>query len=148
MTNLVKEPIVLLNLQAKEEDQAFDEMITSLHAAGAIKSVKAFKRAIIKREKLSSTGFGEGVAIPHAKHRTVKHPMIVFARSKDGVNYNSHDGKPVHLLFMLAMPLKTNDVHLEVLSQLARRLMHASFKEQLLIAETEEAVKELLKETY
>ncbi|KXY86710.1 fructose-specific PTS transporter subunit EIIC [Bacillus sp. FSL W7-1294] len=96
------------------------------------------KEAILKRESQSTTGIGEGIAIPHAKTKAVKQPAICFGRSVSGINYESLDGQPAHLFFMIAASEGANNTHLETLSRLSTLLMDEGFRKQLLEAKDEE----------
>ncbi|MCF6409334.1 PTS fructose transporter subunit IIABC [Pseudalkalibacillus salsuginis] len=131
---------VLLNLKAISKNDVIDELAIALHQAGKISDLNVFKEAILKREMESTTGIGEGIAIPHAKSRAVNEPSIVFGRSAEGLDYEALDGQPSHLFFMIAVPEGANNEHLEALSKLSTYLMDPGFKETLLKAETEEDV--------
>ncbi|HCT91528.1 MAG TPA: PTS sugar transporter subunit IIA [Lachnospiraceae bacterium] len=101
----------------------------------------ALTKAFLAREKMGSTGFGEQLAIPHAKVRKLKQPMIALFRFTEGVDWNAMDGQPVKLAIALVMPKEDKDnTHLTILAKLSRRLVHPEFMEALLSAETEEAL--------
>uniref|UniRef100_UPI0028A0985B PTS fructose transporter subunit IIABC n=1 Tax=Bacillus luti TaxID=2026191 RepID=UPI0028A0985B len=104
------------------------------------------KEAILKRESQSTTGIGEGIAIPHAKTKAVKQPAICFGRSVSGINYESLDGQPAHLFFMIAASEGANNTHLETLSRLSTLLMDEGFRKQLLEAKDEEELLRLFDE--
>ncbi len=99
-----------------------------------------FHKAVLDREAEYSTGIGMGIAIPHGKSSGVKEASLVFARSKNGVDFDSMDGQPAHLLFMIAVPEAANDDHLKILGTLSRKLMHQSIREALMNATTYEDV--------
>lgn len=137
-----------LNLKAKSKDEVIDEMIDMLMSNGRLNNREEYKKEILKREAQSSTGLEEGIAIPHAKTKAVKIPSIAFGRSSEGVDYQSLDGEPSKLFFMIAAPSDAADSHIEVLSKLTTLLLDDNIREALLNAKTEDEVLEiLLKET-
>ena len=140
ITDLLKKDTVIIDLQATEKAAAIDEMTAKLDAAGRLNSLEGYREAILAREAQSTTGIGEGIAIPHAKTDAVKTPSILFAKSKAGVNYESLDGQPAHLLFMIAASAGANNEHLETLSKLSSLLMDGNFRKQLMDAKTAEEV--------
>lgn len=140
ITDLLKKDTVIIDLAATSKDAAIDEMAKKLHIAGCLNNFDGFKEAILKREYQSTTGIGEGIAIPHAKTDAVKTPSILFAKSAKGVDYESLDGQPAHLLFMIAASDGTNNEHLETLSRLSSLLMDTTLRENLLAAQSPEDV--------
>src|SRR5688500_20324066 len=96
ITDLLKLDTIIINLQSVTKQAVIDELSGKLAEADRLNDVDGFKAAIIKREEQSTTGIGEGIAIPHAKTNAVKHAAIAFGRSKAGVNYESLDGQPSH----------------------------------------------------
>lgn len=140
ITDLLKKDTVIIDLAATSKDAAIDEMAKKLHIAGRLNNFDGFKEAILKRESQSTTGIGEGIAIPHAKTDAVKTPSILFAKSAKGVDYESLDGQPAHLLFMIAASDGTNNEHLETLSRLSSLLMDTTLRENLLAAQSPEDV--------
>lgn len=140
ITDLLKKDTVLIDLAATSKSAAIDEMTKKLDEAGRLNSLDGYREAILKRESQSTTGIGEGIAIPHAKTDAVKTPSILFAKSVNGVDYESLDGKPAHLLFMIAASAGANNEHLETLSRLSSLLMDAKFREDLLGAQSPEEV--------
>lgn len=97
ITELLTKHTIKLNIESKEKENVIDEMVTVLDKAGKLNDRQAYKEAILNRESQSSTGIGEGIAIPHAKTASVINPAIAFGRSKDGVDYESLDGQPASL---------------------------------------------------
>lgn len=140
ITDLLKKDTVIIDLAATSKAAAIDEMTKKLDQAGRLNSLDGFREAILKRESQSTTGIGEGIAIPHAKTDAVKTPSILFAKSTKGVDYESLDGQPAHLLFMIAASAGANNEHLETLSRLSSLLMDAKFRESLLAAQSPEEV--------
>lgn len=146
ITDLLTNETMILALQAKTKCEVIDELAEKLAEAGAVSDVEAFKRAIWAREKQSTTGVGDGVAIPHAKTAAVKRPAVAFGRSAEGIDYESLDGKPSHLFFMIAAPEGGEQTHLEALARLSSMLMDASFRAQLETASSEEEIVRLFAE--
>lgn len=146
ITDLLRKDIMLLDLQATEKEAVIDEMIESLDKHGVITDANEFKDAILKREAQTSTGLGDGIAMPHAKNKAVKHPTVLFAKSNKGVNYESLDGQPAYLFFMIAVPEGANNTHLETLAALSRQLIEKEFVDSLKNAQTPEEVHALFDE--
>ncbi|MDP4122433.1 MAG: fructose-specific PTS transporter subunit EIIC [Bacillota bacterium] len=144
ITELLTKHTIKLNIESKEKENVIDEMVTVLDKAGKLNDRQAYKEAILNREIQSSTGIGEGIAIPHAKTASVINPAIAFGRSKDGVDYESLDGQPAHLVFMIAATEGANNTHLEALSRLSTLLMREEIRKQLLEAESEDAIIDII----
>ena len=132
-----------MDLQGTTKEGVIDEMIASLSANGIINDVAVYKEGIMKRESQTSTGLGDGIAMPHAKNKAVVKPAVVFAKSAAGVDYASLDGQPANLFFMIAAPEGANNVHLEVLASLSRLLINPDFTASLKKAQTPEEVQGL-----
>ncbi|WP_420912528.1 fructose PTS transporter subunit IIA [Listeria floridensis] len=140
ITDLLSKDVMILSLKATTKEGAIDEMIASLAAHGKINDPVLFKEEIMKREAQSSTGIGEGIAMPHAKTKAVNTPTVVFAKSEAGLDYESLDGAPAHLFFMIAATDGANETHLETLAALSRLLVHADFVNSLKGAQTPDEV--------
>ena len=139
---LLKE-LMIMDLQGTTKEGVIDEMISGLSANGIINDAAVYKEGIMKRESQTSTGLGDGIAMPHAKNKAVVKPAVVFAKSAAGVDYASLDGQPAHLFFMIAAPEGANNVHLEVLASLSRLLINPDFTASLKKAKTPEEVQGL-----
>ncbi|PYZ93846.1 PTS fructose transporter subunit IIA [Salipaludibacillus keqinensis] len=140
ITELLTKETMILDLVSVTKDDAIDELATKLDRAGKLRNKENFVKEIHQREEQSSTGIGEGIAIPHAKSSSVHDPAIVFGRSKCGVDYDSLDGEKSHLFFMIAASEGANDIHLQTLSRLSTLLMDESFRETLMNASSEEEI--------
>ena len=131
---LLKKEGIALGVKVDSKDAAIDYLI-DLHAkSGNITDKAELKKGILAREESGSTGVGEGIAIPHSKNAAVKQPGLAAMTVPDGVDYDSLDGQPANLFFMIAAPEKGADVHLEVLSRLSMLLMDENFRAELLAA--------------
>ena len=138
---------MILDLQATEKEAAIDEMIGRLSEKNVISDKETYKEGIMQREAQTSTGLGDGVAMPHSKNKAVKEPAVLFAKSSKGVDYESLDGQPTHYLFMIAAPEGGNDLHLQVLASLSRKLVNPEVLEQLDQATTPEDVQTIFAES-
>lgn len=140
ITELLTKETINLSLTSTTKTGAIEELVTVLDNAGKLNNRSEYKKAIINREEQSTTGIGEGIAIPHAKTNAVKHAAIAFGRSKAGVNYESLDGQPSHLFFMIAATEGANNTHLEALSRLSTILLKDEVRKQLLEANSADEV--------
>jgi PTS system fructose-specific IIC component len=140
ISDLMSKETIIIHLQSTIKDQVIDELAQALDESGKVHDIEAFKEAIHKREQESTTGIGDGIAIPHAKNKSVNEPTIVFGRSLSGVDYEALDGQPSNLFFMIAVPEGANNEHLNALSRLSTYLMDLEFKEKLLNCESEDEV--------
>lgn len=131
ITDLLTKETIILDLQSATKMEVLDELIETLAKAGKLHDKEAFKEAILARESQSTTGIGEGIAIPHAKTNAVKQSAIAFGRSKAGIDFESLDGKPSHLFFMIAASEGVHNAHLETLSRLSTLLMDQEFRKKL-----------------
>lgn len=144
ITDLLTKSTINLELKSTEKQGTIDEMVSLLDRAGKLADPKAYREAIQAREDQTTTGIGEGVAIPHAKTKAVKEPAIAFGRSVNGLDYESLDGQPAHLVFMIAATEGANDTHLKALSRLSVLLLKDEVKQGLLDAKTPDEVINLI----
>lgn len=129
--DLLNKDVMLLDLRAKTKEAAIDEMVTRLVEEGAVNDFVTFKEGIMAREALTSTGLGDGIAMPHSKNTAVEKSTVLFAKSTSGVDYEALDGQPTDLFFMIAAPEGANDTHLAALAELSKYLMKDGFADQL-----------------
>lgn len=129
--DLLRKDIMILDLQAISKEAAIDEMITELVEYGIVHDFDVFKKSILAREEQTSTGLGDGIAMPHSKNVVVDQPAVLFAKSNKGVDYKSLDGQPTDLFFMIAAPQGANDTHLAALAELSQYLLKDGFADQL-----------------
>lgn len=140
ITELLTRDTVTLSMNGKSKANAIDELVNVLDKAGKLSDSKKYREGIINREKQSTTGIGEGIAIPHAKSSAVRQAAIAFGKSVEGVNYDSLDGESAHLFFMIAAPEGANNTHLEALSRLSTILMKKNVRDALMRATSVDAV--------
>ncbi|NQK93160.1 PTS transporter subunit EIIA [Streptococcus suis] len=138
--DVLRKDVMLLDLQATSKEAVIDEMITSLVDKGYVTDFDVFKTGIMNREAQTTTGLGDGIAMPHAKNAAVKEATVLFAKSNKGVDYASLDGQPTDLFFMIAAPEGANDTHLAALAELSKYLMKAGFADRLRAATNPEEV--------
>ena len=129
--DLLNKKVMLLDLQATTKEAAIDEMINSLVDNGVVTDFDVFKAGIMAREAQTLTGLGDGIAMPHSKNAAVKEATVLFAKSNKGVDYESLDGQPTDLFFMIAAPEGANDTHLAALAELSKYLMQDGFADRL-----------------
>ncbi|HEM2740877.1 TPA: PTS sugar transporter subunit IIA [Streptococcus suis] len=129
--DVLRKDVMLLDLQATSKEAVIDEMITSLVEKGYVTDFEVFKTGIMNREAQTTTGLGDGIAMPHAKNAAVKEATVLFAKSNKGVDYASLDGQPTDLFFMIAAPEGANDTHLAALAELSKYLMKPGFADKL-----------------
>ena len=129
--DLLNKKVMLLDLQATTKEAAIDEMINSLVDNGVVTDFDVFKAGIMAREAQTSTGLGDGIAMPHSKNAAVKEATVLFAKSNKGVDYESLDGQHTDLFFMIAAPERANDTHLAALAELSKYLMQDGFADRL-----------------
>lgn len=129
--DVLRKDVMLLDLQATSKEAVIDEMIASLVDKGYVTDFDVFKTGIMNREAQTTTGLGDGIAMPHAKNAAVKEATVLFAKSNKGVDYASLDGQPTDLFFMIAAPEGANDTHLAALAELSKYLMKPGFADKL-----------------
>ncbi|HEL2473907.1 TPA: PTS sugar transporter subunit IIA [Streptococcus suis] len=129
--DVLRKDVMLLDLQATSKEAVIDEMIASLVEKGYVTDFEVFKTGIMNREAQTTTGLGDGIAMPHAKNAAVKEATVLFAKSNKGVDYASLDGQPTDLFFMIAAPEGANDTHLAALAELSKYLMKPGFADKL-----------------
>ncbi|HEO7834505.1 TPA: PTS sugar transporter subunit IIA [Streptococcus agalactiae] len=134
--DLLKKEVMIMDLKATSKEAAIDEMITKLVDTGVVTNFAIFKDGIMKREAQTSTGLGDGIAMPHSKNAAVKEATALFAKSASGVDYEALDGQPTDLFFMIAAPDGANDTHLAALAELSKYLLKEGFADQLRQAKT------------
>ena len=144
ITELLTKDTIAMDLSASDKNGVIDELVNQLDKAGKLSDIAQFKEAIHNRESQSTTGIGEGIAIPHAKVATVKSPAIAFGKSKEGVDYQSLDGQPAHLFFMILAPEGGAQTHLDALAKLSGILMDDKVRESLLHANSPEEVLQII----
>ena len=138
--DVLNKNVMLFDLQATDKEGVINEMVQSLLDNGVVTDFETFKAGIMNREAQTSTGLGDGIAMPHSKNEAVKEATVLFAKSNKGVDYASLDGQPTDLFFMIAAPEGANDTHLAALAELSKYLMKPGFADKLRQASTPDQV--------
>lgn len=136
ITDLLKKNGISLNPNVKTKEEAINKLVDLMNDTGRLNDKEAYKEAVLARESLSTTGIGDNIAIPHAKTTAVKEAGLSAMILADGIDYDSLDGEPAKLFFMIAAPEGENNLHLDVLARLSMMLMDPEFKEQLINAKS------------
>ncbi|NLK95938.1 MAG: PTS transporter subunit EIIA [Clostridiales bacterium] len=144
ITDLLKKEGIALNVNVSSKEEAINSLVDLMYASGNLNDKEEYKKKVLERESLSTTGIGDGIAIPHAKTTAVKAPGLSSMVVPSGVDYDSLDGAPSKLFFMIAAPESANNLHLEVLARLSTILMDENFRESLINAKSKEEYLKLI----
>lgn len=143
LKELLRQDVMIMDLKATTKEAVIDEMIANYAKHGVIDDVELFKQDVLKREAETSTGIGDGIAMPHARDKAVKKATVMFAKSKAGVDYDALDGQPVYLFFMIAAPEGADTLHLQALAALSALLIDPKLVADLKKAQTPTEVQAL-----
>ncbi|NFI05349.1 PTS fructose transporter subunit IIC [Clostridium botulinum] len=146
IVDLLKKQGIELNFNPSSKDECIEKLVNLMDKTGNLNNKEEYKKAIIAREAQSTTGIGEGIAIPHGKTNAVKKASLAAAVCKKGVDYDSLDGAPANLFFMIAVPDNSDNLHLEVLARLSTILMDEKFRETLINCEDKDQFLKLIDE--
>lgn len=124
---MIEEQNIIFQLKAKTKVEAIEKLVKVAFEKDKVSNIDNVVKSVLNREEESTTGFGKGIAIPHGKSDSVKEPTLMFARTEEGLEWNSMDGAPVEIIFLILVPEESHNDHLKLLSQLARKLMHNDF---------------------
>ena len=144
LSEFMRKDLILIDLLSDKKEDIIKELICPIIKTGFTDSEETLYKAILDREALGSTAIGKGVAIPHAETTSVKEKIIVFGRSKKGIDFNAIDGKPVHLFFMIISPHREISPHLKILARISRFLKDKTFRDALMNAKSPEDIIELI----
>lgn len=140
LSELLNEDHILLDLKARDKKGAIEELAEALVAHEPSLQKGSLIKVLMERERLGSTGIGDGVAIPHGKFHGIRQPILSFARSRKGLDFESMDGEPAHLFFLLIAPENSASLHLKALARIAKILKNGSFRKTLMEASTTEEI--------
>jgi PTS system nitrogen regulatory IIA component len=143
---LLNERLILPELKGTNKQRILEEIVEHLAAVQNGINAGELLKALLEREKLGSTGIGNGIAIPHGKLAGLSDIILVFARSTNGVPFEAIDGKPIHLVFLLVAPAQSTGGHLKALARLSRLLKNDEFRRTLLSAPTAAAILDTITE--
>ena len=146
-SEILEKDHIIPDLKAKGKKGVLEELAEAVadHEPSVDKS--DLVRVLIERESLGTTGIGDGVAIPHGKLRSVKHPIILFGRSKRGLDFDSMDEHPTFLFFLLVAPEDSSGTHLQVLAKIAKILKSSAFRKKLMGAESQKDLYQMIIQT-
>jgi PTS system nitrogen regulatory IIA component len=131
MRDVLRESCVITNLAGSTKTEVLSELVQSFKEAGLIDNVDEAVNVVLDREKLGSTGIGDGIAIPHGKMKGIDRILCAFGKSKEGIDYDAVDGKPAHIFFLLLAPEESAGLHIQMLSRISRILRDQTFRKQL-----------------
>lgn len=146
ISDILKEDCIIADLGADDKEGVLNEVSLFLKRKGAIQDQAKLLQALLAREQLGSTGIGDNMAIPHAKHEGIEQIITVFARSRKGIDFQSLDQKPVHFVFLLLAPPDSTGLHLKALARIARLFKNSSLRENILKAEDANTIHSLILE--
>ena len=138
LSELIDEVNIIPELKAKDKTGVLEELADTIVNHEPLLDKGALVKVLLERERLGSTGIGDGVAIPHGKFHGIRQPIISFGRSRKGLDFESMDGEPAYLFFLLVAPENSASIHLKALAKIARILKNSNFRRVLLEAPTRE----------
>ncbi len=140
LSELLDEDNIITELSAREKKGVLEELASAviIHEPSIDKGTLV--KVLLERERLGSTGIGDGVAIPHGKYHGISRPLISFGRSREGLDFDSMDDQPVHLFFLLIAPEDSANIHLKVLATIARILKNSAFRKTLMEASSRKEI--------
>lgn len=144
--DLLKKEGIELNSKVNSKEEALNKLVDLMDKEGNLSDKEVYKEAVLKREELSTTGIGDGIAIPHGKSKAVKKAGLSSIVVRDGIDFDSLDGQPAKLFFMIAAPEEANNLHLDVLARLSTILMDEDFRNKLINANSKEEYLKLIDE--
>ncbi|MBW2059500.1 MAG: PTS sugar transporter subunit IIA [Deltaproteobacteria bacterium] len=146
ISEILNKDLLIPDLQSKDKRGVLEELAGVLVAQGKLRDLKKVVEVLLEREKLGSTGIGDGIAIPHGKIRDLDGVVASFGRSRQGVDFESIDQKPTHLFFLLVAPENSAGTHLKALARISRLLKDPNFRKRLMEAETREQLYQIISE--
>lgn len=146
IVDFLSKKAVTANLKATDKEGVIRELVDLLAKAEDIKNKEDLVKALLARESLGSTGIGQGIGIPHAKTQNVKSLVAAFGLSQKGVNFDSLDGEPVYIFFLLIAPEESAGPHLKALARISRMLKDKYFRELLRKSRDEKEILHIIQE--
>ena len=140
LSEILDQDNIIPNLKAKDKKGVLEELVDVIVSHDASLDKGSLVKVLLDRERLGSTGIGDGVAIPHGKSRGLRHPIISFGRSLEGLDFDSMDGQPAFLFFLLVAPENSASIPLKALAKIAKILKNSSFRDILMHARTRKAL--------
>lgn len=144
MKDLLRDTLVIEDISASDRNGVISEFAELLRSAGLVGDKDEIIRLLVDRETLGSTGVGDGVAIPHGKVPGLQEMIVSFGRSRKGVDFESMDGKPAYLFFLLLVPPNNPGEHLKMLARISRILKNPALREQLRSAHDGREIRQMI----
>ena len=136
LSEILNQDNIIPDLRAKDKREVLEELVDVIVSHDSSLDRDPLVKVLLEREKLGSTGIGDGIAIPHGKFLGLKHPVISFGRSLNGLDFDSMDGQPAFLFFLLVAPEDSASIHLKALAKIAKILKNSAFRNVLMQAPT------------
>jgi PTS system nitrogen regulatory IIA component len=138
LSDILEEKNVIPDLKAKDKRGVLEELVETIVRNDPSLDKSSLVKVLLERERLGSTGIGDGVAIPHGKFHGLRTPIVSFGRSRKGLDFETMDGEPAFLFFLLVAPENSASIHLKALAKIAKILKSSSFREALIKFPTKE----------
>lgn len=143
ISDILDKNSIIPDLRSKDKKGVLEELASSISTRTGT-ATQDIVNVLLEREQLGSTGIGGGIAIPHGKLADISSIVVGFGLSREGVEFDSLDNRPVHIFFLLITPANSTGIHLSVLAQISRLLKQSHFKENLLKAESAEEIEQII----
>lgn len=134
IADILSGDLIIPELTSKNKKEVLEELVSVILKQNKLINKEELIEVLLEREQLGSTGIGDGIAIPHGKLKNIDALLASFGKSRDGVDFDSMDGKPTHLFFLLVAPENSAGIHLKALARISRLLKDSSFKQDLMEA--------------
>ena len=146
LTDILDESSIVADLQASNKTEALEVLVEAMTKSNQTVDKQEILNVLLEREELGSTGIGDGIAIPHGKSKKITQIISGFGLSKQGIAFDSLDGKPAHLFFLLVAPEDSVGTHLKVLARISRMLKNVDFRKKLLEANSQHEIYQIISE--
>lgn len=146
LSQIIEQDDIIPELRAVDKTGVLEELSEVICRRESLLKKEKLVQVLMDREKLGTTGIGDGIAIPHGKIDILKIPLLSFGRSKKGIDYEAIDNKPVHLFFLLVAPENSSGLHLHILARIAKLLKNNKFKKRLMQANTKGEIYKIITE--
>ena len=144
ITELMNKDLIIPMLVTKTKKEALKELVDCVVKKESKVDSTELLRVLLEREELGSTGIGDGIAIPHGKIKKIENLIVSFGRSLDGVDFQSMDGKPTHIIFLLIAPENSAGIHLKALARISRLLKDSAFRRNIMGAVTSQEIYDII----
>ena len=144
ITELMDKDLIIAELYSKTKKDVLKELVDCITKKELEIDGNDLLRVLLEREELGSTGIGDGIAIPHGKVKKIENLMVSFGRSLGGVDFQSMDGKPTHIIFLLIAPENSAGIHLKALARLSRLLKDSRFRKNIMEADSSQEIYDLI----